>query len=387
LLARGEEVRDRHASYFASSSIAYWEIWDGPEQRVALDWVDAEFGNLRAGFRWSADRGDVERATAIAAHTALLGLSLQRYEAVGWAEELLTTGTAENAAQLPRLYTAASLCSFLGRPGDGVEYARSALRYGAQAGRDPFDPGWSSFYEAVALRFCGAVEAWMDVCTQMAGQQGLERILGLSGVLYGLPNVNRTDEARAIADETLVAARAYGNPWIVAFTMDGYARAYASAEPVTALTVLHHGLDYSREHRLPFLEAFFTRDAAALEASHGEFNEAMELFDSNIDALQRAGDIAHLTSTLGYLVVLLDRIDQPVAAATVYGATTRQATVNRVSDLAVVIERLRAALGPNRFDECVAQGASMSTAEGAQFARQQIRLARQSTIAPSSRVD
>ena len=34
-------------------------LWDGPGYRVALDWVDAEFANLRAGFRWAADQGDL----------------------------------------------------------------------------------------------------------------------------------------------------------------------------------------------------------------------------------------------------------------------------------------------------------------------------------------
>jgi predicted ATPase len=383
LAGRGAEVRDRHARYFAATAVARWQSWDGPGQRAALDWVDVEFGNLRAGFRWSADRGDVDAATAIAAHTAFLGLSLQRYEAVGWAEELLATGVAASAAQLPRLYAAASLCSFLGRPGDALDYARSAVLSGAEAGRDPV-AGWSRFYEAVALRFLGAVEGWMEVFTQMADQQGLERILGLSGVLYGLPNVGRTDEARLIADETLVAVRAYGNPWIIAFTMDGYARAYAEAEPGTALAMLRQGLDYAREHKLAFLEGFFIRDAAALEAWHGQFDEALDLFDRNIDSLHRAGDVAHLSSTLGYLVVLLERIEQPVAAATVYGTTTRQATLNRVSDLAVVVDRLRAALGPTRFDEYLAVGAAMDTSEAAHFARRQIRLVRQSTIASPS---
>jgi predicted ATPase len=384
LLTRSEEVRDRHARYFAGAALAHWELFDGPGQRVALDWVDAEFGNLRAGFRWSTDRDDVDTAIAIAAHTAMLGLWLQRFEAVGWAEELLATDAAADSAQQPRLYTAASLCSYMGRPGDGLDYARSAQETGGEAGRDPFDHGWSRFHEALALRFCGAVEGWMDVCGQMAKEQGLERVLGLSGLLYGLPNVDRTDEARAIADETLVVVRAYGNPFIIAFAMDGYARAYAATEPDRALAVLRQGLEYVREHRLPFLEAFLTRDTAALEAWHGEFDEALALFERNIDSLQRAGDVAHLTSTLGYLVVLLERIDQPLAAATVYGTTTRQATVNRVSDLAVVVDRLQATLGSAQFRECLATGVAMNTAEAAQFARQQIRLARQSTIAPTS---
>ena len=66
------EVRDRHARYFAEQAVAHWDMWDGPGQRVALDWVDVEFANLRAGFRWAADQDDLATAAAIAAHTAML---------------------------------------------------------------------------------------------------------------------------------------------------------------------------------------------------------------------------------------------------------------------------------------------------------------------------
>ena len=54
-----DEVRDRHARYFAEQAVAHWDIWDGPRQRVAVDWVDVELANLRAGFRWAADQGDL----------------------------------------------------------------------------------------------------------------------------------------------------------------------------------------------------------------------------------------------------------------------------------------------------------------------------------------
>jgi hypothetical protein len=64
-------------------------MWDGPGQRAALDWVDVEFANLRARFRWAADRDDLATAAAIAAHTAMLALPLERYEPAGWAEEIL----------------------------------------------------------------------------------------------------------------------------------------------------------------------------------------------------------------------------------------------------------------------------------------------------------
>jgi predicted ATPase len=104
------EIRDRHARYFAGLAVAYWGMWDGPGQRVALDWVEVEFANLRAGFRWAADQQDLATAAAIAAHTAMLGQTLQRFEPAGWAEEILEAARAAGLAQLPRLYIAASCC-------------------------------------------------------------------------------------------------------------------------------------------------------------------------------------------------------------------------------------------------------------------------------------
>ena len=72
------EVRQRHARYFADQAVTYWALWNGPRQRVALDWVDVEFSNLRAGFRWAADQGDLAAAVTIAAHSAMLGWRPQR---------------------------------------------------------------------------------------------------------------------------------------------------------------------------------------------------------------------------------------------------------------------------------------------------------------------
>ncbi len=80
------EVRDRHARWFAEQAIAHWDTFNGPDQRVALDWVDVEFANLRAGFRWASDHADLVTATAIAANVTQAATFVQRYEPASWAE-------------------------------------------------------------------------------------------------------------------------------------------------------------------------------------------------------------------------------------------------------------------------------------------------------------
>jgi predicted ATPase/class 3 adenylate cyclase len=101
------QARDAHAAYFSRRAVEEWGRWDGPGWRDAVDWVEGELDNLRAGFRWSAERGHVEVATDIAAHAALMGFSVQLFETVAWAEELLDAAAAADVPRLPRLYTAA----------------------------------------------------------------------------------------------------------------------------------------------------------------------------------------------------------------------------------------------------------------------------------------
>ena len=48
-------------------------LWDSPRQREAYAWFTTELANLRAAFRWAADRGDLDVAATIATYTTLLG--------------------------------------------------------------------------------------------------------------------------------------------------------------------------------------------------------------------------------------------------------------------------------------------------------------------------
>ena len=69
---------------------------------------------------------------------------MNRFESVGWAEELLDAATATQVRQLPRLYTAASICSYTGRPGDAVGYAQTAVALEADPRYHGFQPGAST---------------------------------------------------------------------------------------------------------------------------------------------------------------------------------------------------------------------------------------------------
>jgi predicted ATPase/class 3 adenylate cyclase len=378
------EIRDRHARYFAERAVAYWDMWDGPGQGVALDWVDVEIANLRAGFRWAADQDDLATAAAIAAHTAMLALPLERYEPAGWAEEILQAASTAEPAQLPRLYTAASLCMYTGRPEAAVRYTQSAVALEADARYDGFDPAWSRSHQAVAHFLAGRLDRYIEICAHLTTQPGLAPVLGQCGLLLMLPIVGRDEEARAIAEDTLAAARAHGNPFFVATALYGSGRAFAPADPARAMRVLRDGLAYAQQHQLQLFQASIAQEAASLEALHGDLGPALELFDATLDMSHGAGNVTSLAATFACLAACFDRLDRPDVAATLYGASTNQISSQYVVDLPAVVDHLRATLGDAAFDQCAATGAAMDLGEAVGYARHHIELARRQAANPDS---
>ena len=368
------EVRDGHARYFADAARAQRAIWDGPRQPEALEWVETEFANLRTAFRWSTSRGDLVTAASIAVLSAMLAFPLQRYEPAEWAEEILPDATAADLHQLPRLYSTAGLCALTGRPREGVEYAETAIALEADSRYEPSELGWGPLWAATAHAYAGDRQRFVDICAELATGTGVAHVTGMCGLTTMYPAVGRADEAMAIAEETVGLARRYGNPFWVACALYVYARAFVVSEPTRALTALREGLAFSREHRVRYYESRFARDAARLEAIHGQSETALELFDTAIDSFHHAGDEASLATTFVSLAVFFDRIGRHESAAMMYGASAHVTTT--AVGHGDLVSRLRNELGDARFDGCTTAGAAMEAAEAVRYARQQIELAR-----------
>jgi hypothetical protein len=371
-------LRDRHARWFADQAIVQWDLWDGPGFDAAVGWAGVEFENLRAGFRWATDQADLAAATAIAAHTTMFAYTLQQFEPVVWVEELLPAAVAAEVTQLPRLYTAASGCMYMGRAEDAVGYAQAAVRLQDDPGYQPFTNGWATFREAQAHLFAGRVDRYLEICTGLATQTGLAHVIGLFGMATALAVVGRDGEAIAIGDDAMAAARAYGNPFWVAAAYLGSARAYAVTDPQRALDIVREGLVYARQHPMPFLEAAIARNVASLEATQGDLDHALDMFAMSIHSFHQAGSTGYLAGTLARLVVFFDGAGRPEIAATLSGATaTKDPVADLVLGFAAAVGHLRETLGADTFDTCVRAGAAMTIAEAVHYAHHHIDDTRQ----------
>lgn len=367
------ELRDRHAQHFAEQVVARWDIWEGPEQRAATDWVAVEFDNLRAGFHWANVSGDVASASAIAAHSMAISFNLQRFEPVAWAEEVLPAAIDAEVAYLPRLYFAASFCQFAGRSPNALEYIEAAFALQHDSRFVPFDVGWTRHRTALIHLIDGRAERYVEICSDRAEQTDLSRVFGLCGLAYGLPLVGRAEEAAAIADDAIAAAQALASPVRIAFAYLGAGRACTELDPVRALGILREGVAYARAQLIPHFEALLAGEAAGLEAAHGDPERAIELFASTLDSFHRAGDRVNLMGTFQQLVAFFDRAGEAEVAATIYGMTVDHDFANRMVGEANVDAKLRDVLDADAFKRCVRAGSAMTASEAVGYSNTHVR--------------
>jgi predicted ATPase/class 3 adenylate cyclase/DNA-binding CsgD family transcriptional regulator len=371
------EVRDRHAAYFAREAATRWETWEGPGWRAAVDWVETELGNLRTAYRWSSSRGDIEIATDIAAHAALMGFSVQLFETLAWAEDLLDAATAADVRRLPRLYTGAGYACFAGRAQAARANAHRATELEHDDRYDACPPGYASFIEALGAVYCGDLDRYVELTAEVAERYGRERGYGLSSYVDGLQSAGRIEEALAITEESVAVARALGNPYWIAYSLWIAGMAFSHTEPRRALAAWDEGIAVVRECRVLFFEGFIARDAARLHTSDGEPAAALGLFAEAITAFQRAGNVPQLIITLASVPALFERLGRSEPAATLLGALANEpSSAHHVPELAEISDRITTAVGPKRAEQLTAEGAALDLGEAAVYARQQIEAAK-----------
>jgi predicted ATPase/DNA-binding CsgD family transcriptional regulator len=370
-------MRDRHAAYFAGAATARWEHWNGPGWRDAVDWVETEFGNLRTAFRWSEERGDLKLATDIAAHAALMGFSVELFEAVGWAEGLLESAAAADVPRLPRLYTAAGYACFVGRAEAATANAHRAVELESVRGYEPCEPGYATFVEALGQVYCGHLDRYVELTESVATRFGDTRGYGLAAYVDGLQASDRVSEALGLVEASIAAARGLANPYWVAYALWIAGLALSKAEPKRALATWDEAVEHVHEHRVHFFDGFLARDAARMHTSDGEADRALGLFHIAVEAAHRAGNVAQLIITLASVPVLLERLERYESATTLFGALSHEpASFHHVPELAGLGERLAQRLGTDRAAELRSSGAALDLKDAAVWTLDELTAAR-----------
>jgi predicted ATPase len=375
LVAGGEasEIRAAHSRYFAGREADILALWDSPRQREAYDWFAAELANLRTAFRWATEQGDLDIAATIATYAAFLGIWVDNYEPIAWAEELIEPARAVGHPRLAALYVMASACWNAGRIEAAVGYSDAAQRVIA-SGRHEVPFGIEGVLGTAYLTI-GQPERCVEWCrTQLARGRDTHRITRAC-LTIALAMTGSGEEARAAANGLIDAGEATPNPFVLSFALWAHGYAFRDADPAGALDGLRRGLVIAQDSGNRFIETLLVGQLSRLEAKHGDPLAALDHVTLAIRNYHDAGN-ALIRAPLAILAAFFDRLGRYEPAATIAGFAVSPMTAALEPELSTAIGHLREVLGDHAYESLARKGETMSTAAMATYAYDQIDQAR-----------
>jgi hypothetical protein len=141
-----DQTRTAHAHFFAAREGDALALWDSPRQREAYGWFALELANLRAAFRWAADRDDIDTAATIATYAAFIGTLVEQYEPLACAEEIIEPARALQHRRLAALYVTVTQIYLIGRIDDAIRYSESAQNLTGNGVFDSFTFGYGAYH-------------------------------------------------------------------------------------------------------------------------------------------------------------------------------------------------------------------------------------------------
>lgn len=378
-----EAARDAHARFFAGLEADVVTLWDSPRQREAYDWFTSELANLRTAFWWAADRGDLDTAATIVEY-AFIGQLIEQYEPAAWAEELIEPAKAVDHRKLAALYIVASQCCWIGRTEDAIRYSECGVQLIGDDRYDRFPLRCEATLGAPYIS-PGLPEQWQTVARTMLEQ--IEDSLGhtRASLIMALALGGAHDEAMALTDGLVEFAESTQNPFSLAQVLVAVALAYRYAEPHIALKSLRRAQEVAHASGNRFIESHIAVTLAPLEAQHGSPDAALDYLGLAIRNYLDSGNIATLRSPLANLASLLCELGHYGPATTIAAFADDPLSRMAFSEITATIAHLREVLGDERYETLARPGSAMTSAAMANYALEQIDLARAQLSDPTAR--
>src|SRR6516165_3337616 len=375
LVAHGEasEIRAAHSRYFAGRETDIMALWDSPRQREAYQWFSTELANLRTAFRWAADHGDLDVAATIATCAGFLGMAVEKYEPIAWAEELIEPAGTVDHRRLATLYVMASQCWFVGRVEEAVGYADAAQTV---IGTGHYEvPYGTEVALGIVYLVIGQPERSVEWCRAQLARGHDTHTLTRYCLVVALAIAGAADEARAAANGLIDAAEATHNPYALANALHAYGYAFGDADPIRALEALRRGLVIAQDSGNRYVESLLATALSRVEAEHGDPLAALDHITLAIRNFDDSGNVAYIRSALATLALFLDRVGRLEPAATLAGFALNPLTAT-LPVFSAAIAHLRDVLGDQTYESLARKGETMTTAAMLTYAYDQIDQAR-----------
>ncbi len=189
----------------------------------------------------------------------------------------------------------------------------------------------------------------------------------------------RTDAARADATRALHILQRLGNQQLLVAAYNAQAMALQHDDPQAALAAAEHGLAIARTSAvnhatLPGLQSL----AATLQTRLGDHDGALALLHDALTIARDGGLAVQAATVIGYAISPLRHIAANDAAATVIGVLDHGAFAHIVFPGMAdarnrALTRIREALGDDKTDRLLAEGAAMTYDQAIAYALDHLR--------------
>ena len=369
------EVRTVHARYFAGREADIMSLWDSPRQREAYTWFTVELANLRTAFRWAAEHGDLHTAAAIAICATFLGIGVEQYEPVAWAEELIEPAREVDHPRLAQLCVLAAQCHAAGRVDDAVDYLEASHQL-TQSERFDEVPYELQISTGIVYTHAGQSDRWVHLCRRVIAAEAGPLTITRACLVMALYFSGEGDEARAASEGLLAAADATHNPMTACFALLAHGLAYHDADPVAAYDALRRALTVARESGNRQMESAAAVTLWMVAATDRDPIDFFQYLTLAISHYYDAGNVANLQNPLAILACQLDRLGRHEQAAIISGFAATAFALASYPQLNTTIAHLRDVLGDQTYESLAHKGQTMTTAAMATYAFDQIDQAR-----------
>jgi hypothetical protein len=192
----------------------------------------------------------------------------------------------------------------------------------------------------------------------------------------GLTVGGPSDEAMAMLDDLRSAADATDNPAVLGYALLARGLAYRYVDGVTAYDAHRRGLKVAQDSGNELIESHLSGTMAQLAALHGEPADAFDYLTMAIRHFYNAGSFSHLQVPLAILATVFDRLGHHDPAAIISAFAASLLTQTSVPEIHATITHLREVLGDEVYESLARTGESMTSAEMATYALDQIEQAR-----------
>ncbi len=362
-----DHARAAHAAYFADCATDMLALWDGPRQRETYTWFATEFANLRAAFRWSADNGDLDSAATLATHATSLGVWLEQYEPVAWAEELIEPARAVNHRRLLQLYVVAAQCYAAGRVDDAFGYLEASQKL---TGSTDFDPDFheSQTSSGIAYMAAGHPQRWVEVCREAIARGPGPRTITRASLVMALNFLGDTDGLKGTAEGLLAEAEATTNPTTACFALFAHGVAHLNSDPAVFYDASRRALAIAQDCGNRQMEAAVAVVLSLAASTREDPNDSLDYLSLAIRHYLDAGSVSLMHNPLAILAGVFDRLGHHEQAATISGFAASPMARAGYPQLEAAVAHLREVLGDKVYESFARAGETMTIAAVATYA-------------------